>query len=386
MSKDVDAAELSGDEAYRSKKKEPLSLTFDGVVVGIPAENGVAGGERLILNGVSGYCEPGSVTALMGATGSGKTTLLSALANRLEAPTRLSTASRIRYGGEAWSKSLKRLVGFVEQDDIVVPELTVRQTLRFAARLRLPADTEDSALKLERRVNEVIDQLALGKCVDTPIGNGEAAHGVSGGERKRVCIASELLAEPRLLFLDEPTSGLDSETALVLVRSLRRLAAEEGVTIVCSIHQPNSQVFTNFQQLCFLHAGRMVFFGEAQAASLAHFSGLVGSKCPAHYNPPDWYMELAVGGKLDQNVLQQDGAVSVASGAPPLPPTTTTSPTEEQKKQLELYKMKQQYYAPFSTQIAVLGERMLRKLVAMKVTMEQVNIYFINTFQSSCAF
>ena len=96
--------------------------------------------------------------------------------------------------------------------------------------------------------------------------------------------------------------------------------------------------------------------------------------------------ELAVGGKLDQNVLQQDGAVSVASGAPPLPPTTTTSPTEEQKKQLELYKMKQQYYAPFSTQIAVLGERMLRKLVAMKVTMEQVNIYFINTFQSPCAF
>ena len=95
MSKDVDAAELSGDEAYRSKKKEPLSLTFDGVVVGIPAENGVAGGERLILNGVSGYCEPGSVTALMGATGSGKTTLLSALANRLEAPTCLSTASRI---------------------------------------------------------------------------------------------------------------------------------------------------------------------------------------------------------------------------------------------------------------------------------------------------
>ena len=298
MSKDVDAAELSGDEAYRSKKKEPLSLTFDGVVVGIPAENGVAGGERLILNGVSGYCEPGSVTALMGATGSGKTTLLSALANRLEVPTRLSTASRIRYGGEAWSKSLKRLVGFVEQDDIVVPELTVRQTLRFAARLRLPADTEDSALKLERRVNEVIDQLALGKCVDTPIGS-VAARGVSGGERKRVCIASELLAEPRLLFLDEPTSGLDSETALVLVRSLRRLAAEEGVTIVCSIHQPNSQVFTNFQQLCFLHAGRMVFFGEAQAASLAHFSGLVGSKCPAHYNPPDWYMELAVGGKLE---------------------------------------------------------------------------------------
>jgi len=305
-----------------------LDLAFTNVIVGV--------NDKVILRHVSGRVEPASMLALMGATGSGKTTLLSTLSNRLEAPARLSASSQILFSGRAWSKSLKRLVGFVEQDDVVIPELTVRQTLEFAARLRIPG--EDLRPKLAR-VDAVVKQLALVKCVGTKI------KAMSGGERKRVCIAVELLASPRLLFLDEPTSGLDSETALTLVKSLRNLAAVDGVTIVCSIHQPNSQVFRNFQQLCFLHAGRQVFFGDAQDESLRHFESL-GFPCPLHHNPPDWFMEVAVNGLLDDSSASLSVDYKTAED-------TGQAPDEAF----------QAYSVPFTEQVAVLTERMYIRTV-----------------------
>ena len=244
---------------------------------------GVAASGKNILEGIDGIIEPGSMLCVMGPTGSGKTTLLSALASRIKAPAKVNSINSISYNGHSWNRSLKRLIGYVEQDDVVMAELTVRQSLTYAARLRL-AGTDIEGKKV--RVEEVINVLGLSKCADTKIGSA-MVRGVSGGERKRVCIATELLAAPRLLICDEPSTGLDSETALNLVKALKKLAKADGITVVVSIHQPNSQVYGLFDRLLFLHKGHAVFNGEAQKDSLEHFEAL-GLRCPLHTNPPDW--------------------------------------------------------------------------------------------------
>lgn len=171
-------------------------------------------GETEALKGLSGSAMPGKLTALMGPSGSGKTTLLTAIAHRIAI-----TAGEVRFGGRAWSKAMRRRVAFVEQDDVVYPELTVRESLSFLARLRL--DLDDGAI--DAKVSETIKLLRLEACEHTKVGSA-MARGVSGGERKRLCIAQELLVEPAVMLLDEPTSGLDSS----MVRAPLPGAAHRG--------------------------------------------------------------------------------------------------------------------------------------------------------------
>ncbi|CAL5430385.1 unnamed protein product [Camellia sinensis] len=156
--------------------------------------------EKEILNGISGSVNPGEVLALMGPSGCGKTTLLSLLGGRV------------------------RGIEFVTQDDVLFPHLTVRETLTYAALLRLPKTLTKQ--EKEKRAINVIDELGLERCQDTTIGS-SFVRGVTGGERKRVCIGNEIIINPSLLFLDEPTSGLDSTTALRIVQILQDIA-EEG--------------------------------------------------------------------------------------------------------------------------------------------------------------
>jgi len=182
--------------------EQSLELSYKNVRVTVAKE------KKCILDGISGYARCGELMALMGATGSGKTTLLTTLAHRNEAG--LHTSGSIRYGDHhryVFCKALKPRIGFVEQDDIVLPELTVRQSLTFTAALRMGSHA--TSTEQRARVDEVIAQLRLGKCADTLVGSAEA-RGISGGERKRLCIATELLTMPRLLFLDEPTSGWEA--------------------------------------------------------------------------------------------------------------------------------------------------------------------------------
>ena len=282
--------ELKDEELGGGGKRFRLSFSDVNINVKLPD-----GTEKVIMDGVSGHASTGHVMALMGPTGSGKTTLLSALANRLDPSVTMSDSSKISYGGKKWYRPLKRRVGFVEQDDVTYPELTVRQALTFAARLRL-SDKEAR----EPRVNELLAQMRLEKVADTLIGGG-LQRGVSGGERKRVCIATELISKPMLLFCDEPSSGLDSETALVIIGVLRELSLDKQnpCCVVCSIHQPSSQVYSLFDDLCFLDSGRCVYFGPAGQNAIDYFVGLAKVPCPANYNPPDWFMEQAVHGKFE---------------------------------------------------------------------------------------
>src|SRR5580693_362336 len=183
-------------------------------------------GARRILPKLSLSIEPAELVAIAGGSGAGKTTLLEILAG-LQPP----SSGELRHAGVvcgARSRSDSR-IGYVPQDDIIHLEMPLRRTLRYAARLRLPAGT--SAAEADRIVEETMRDLDLTDRAEVPV------RALSGGQRKRASIAVELLTRPRLFFLDEPTSGLDPSTAADVMRLLRRLA-QRGVTVVLATHEP----------------------------------------------------------------------------------------------------------------------------------------------------
>jgi ABC-type multidrug transport system ATPase subunit len=150
----------------------------------------------------------------------------------------------------------------VTQEDVLLGTLTVRETIAYSAHLRLP--TRMTKEEVSSIVEGTIMEMGLQDCADRLIGTWHL-RGVSGGEKKRVSIALEILTRPRLLFLDEPTSGLDSASAFFVVQTLRNIA-RDGRTVISSIHQPSSEVFALFDDLYLLSSGETVYFGEAKLA------------------------------------------------------------------------------------------------------------------------
>ncbi|XP_022717046.1 LOW QUALITY PROTEIN: ABC transporter G family member 9-like [Durio zibethinus] len=251
--------------------------------------------EKVILNGITGMVQPGEMLAMLGPSGSGKTTLLTALGGRLGG--RLNGA--ITYNGKPFSNSMKRNTGFVTQDDVLYPHLTVTETLVFTALLRLP----NSFSKEEKitHAEAVITQLGLTKCKNSIIGD-PFLRGVSGGERKRVSIGQEMLINPSLLFLDEPTSGLDSTTAQRIVSTLLELA-KGGRTVVLTIHQPSSRLFYMFHKILLLSEGNPLYFGQGSAA-MDYFSS-IGYAPSVAMNPSDFLLDLANGISSYESLKEQ---------------------------------------------------------------------------------
>lgn len=239
--------------------------------------------KKTILNGVSGSAAPGEVLALMGPSGSGKTSILDVLAGR-SAHDGGTIVLDHEVVTERVMKRLKKKIAYVKQNDLFFGHLTVRDQLTYTAFLRLPSEWP-KARKLGE-VNRIIQQLRLEKCADTPI------FMVSGGEKKRVNIGSELLTDPSIVLLDEPTSGLDSTSAVALMQILHSLARDHNKTIITSIHQPSSAVFFGFDKLMLLADGNVVYFGTPQD-SLDHAKKL-GLECPSGYNAADHWMDLLV--------------------------------------------------------------------------------------------
>ncbi|KAI3454261.1 hypothetical protein Pfo_010924 [Paulownia fortunei] len=239
------------------------------------------GDSQNVLEKLSGYAEPGSFTALMGPSGSGKSTLLDALSGRLAANAFLS--GTILLNGRKAKLSFGT-AAYVTQDDNLIGTLTVRETISYSARLRLP----DRMPWSDKRalVESTIIEMGLQDCADTVIGNWHL-RGISGGERRRVSIAVEILMRPRLLFLDEPTSGLDSASAFFVTQTLRGLS-RDGRTVIASIHQPSSEVFELFDRLYLLSGGKTVYFGQASEAY--EFFAQAGFPCPALRNPSDHFL------------------------------------------------------------------------------------------------
>uniref|UniRef100_A0A0E0M966 ABC transporter domain-containing protein n=1 Tax=Oryza punctata TaxID=4537 RepID=A0A0E0M966_ORYPU len=270
------AAEFLGDVSARLAWRD-LTVT---VVLG---GGGGGGGETTqdVLQGLTGHAEPGTITALMGPSGSGKSTLLDALAGRLAANAFLD--GTVLLNGRKANLSFGA-AAYVTQDDNLIGTLTVRETISYSARLRLP----DKMPMEEKRalVEGTIVEMGLQDCADTVVGNWHL-RGISGGEKRRVSIALEILMRPRLLFLDEPTSGLDSASAFFVTQTLRGLA-RDGRTVIASIHQPSSEVFELFDRLYLLSGGKTVYFGLASEA--CQFFAEAGFPCPPLRNPSDHFL------------------------------------------------------------------------------------------------
>jgi ATP-binding cassette subfamily G (WHITE) protein 2 len=186
---------------------------------------------------------------------------LNTLACRLDVNTVVQGEMRLN-GAHYDNAELKRIAGYVMQDDLLNGYLTVEETLMYTARLRLPRTFTDKQRK--ERVHDVMADLGLSHVHNVIVGT-PLKKGISGGERKRVCVGMQLLNRPQLLFLDEPTSGLDSVTALDLLGTFHTLAhgksPEKAVTIVCSIHQPQSKIFNLFDSLILLKSGNTIYQG-----------------------------------------------------------------------------------------------------------------------------
>lgn len=174
---------------------------------------------------------------------------------------------------------------FVPQDDILVELLTPRETLNFTAELtlNLPKYLRDE------KVENLISALGISSCADTKIGGG-FLRGISGGEKKRTSIGVELISDPPILFLDEPTTGLDSFTAESIIKLINSQAKIDKRTVISTIHQPSSQIFSQFDRLLLLSKGESVYFGKAENA-VSYFDKM-GYPVPKNYNPSDHYMTV----------------------------------------------------------------------------------------------
>ncbi|VVB05467.1 unnamed protein product [Arabis nemorensis] len=280
---DIEAA-TSSVVKFEAEPTFPIYLKFIDITYKITTKGMRSSSEKSILNGISGSAYPGELLALMGPSGSGKTTLLNLLGGRFS---QQNNGGSVSYNDKPYSKHLKSRVGFVTQDDVLFPHLTVKETLTYTALLRLPKTLTKQ--QKEQRAVGVIQELGLERCQDTMIG-GSFVRGVSGGERKRVCIGNEIMTNPSLLFLDEPTSSLDSTTALKIVQMLQSIA-KEGKTVVTTIHQPSSRLFHRFDKLVVLSRGSLLYFGKASEA-MSYFSSIGCSPLLA-MNPAEFLLDLA---------------------------------------------------------------------------------------------
>lgn len=222
---------------------------------------------KTLLDHVSFKALPGDMIALMGPSGAGKTTLLLALNGYLP-----PTAGQVRVNGEDLYliyDALRGSIGYVPQDDIVHPELTVFEAVRYSARFRLPPDYSDE--EIDRRVDTTLAQLSLEQVRNLQIGKPEKKV-LSGGQRKRVNIAMELVTDPVILFLDEPTSGLAADDATSLILLLSELAKKTGKTIVMTIHQPAKDEFEKFNlALVMGYGGVPMFYGPTSPDAYRFF-------------------------------------------------------------------------------------------------------------------
>ncbi|CAF1270354.1 unnamed protein product [Rotaria sordida] len=271
---------------------------------------------KRLLHNVSGAIT-GGLWAVMGPSGSGKSTLLNTLACRLDVNTIVEGEMRLN-GAPYDNAELKRIAGYVMQDDLLSGYLTIEETLMFTAELRLPRTFLN--LQRQERVNEVLDDLGLTHARHDIVGI-QSKRGISGSERKRLCVAMQLLNRPQLLFLDEPTTGLDSVTALDLLYTLHALAhgksQAKAITIVCSIHQPQAKIFNLFDSIILLKAGHIMYQGSRKQSTEVFRAA--GFPCPLFTNPADHLLDVITPPKTDQTnadepplSLEQQAAVDEA--------------------------------------------------------------------------
>ncbi|KAL9185143.1 LOW QUALITY PROTEIN: hypothetical protein ACHAXT_002920 [Thalassiosira profunda] len=270
----------------------PVNLSFKDLCYEVKASTG---SEKLrLLNNVSGVFSAGRMCALMGESGAGKTTLMDVIALRKRSGE--ISGDVLLNGFPQEPISFRRCSGYVEQFDVQSAELTVRETIKFSAELRLEKtnpvySTPDG---LDHHVDHIIKTMELTREADVLVGNAEEG-GLTFEQKKRLSIAVELAASPSVVFLDEPTSGLDARAALLVMTALKKMC-DTGRTIVATIHQPSSAVFDMFDDLLLLKkGGEVVFFGDLGSCScnlVSYFEGLGASNMNKGENPATWMLNV----------------------------------------------------------------------------------------------
>jgi ATP-binding cassette subfamily G (WHITE) protein 2 len=235
-----------------------------------------------LVNNLNGYIKSG-FCAIMGQSGSGKTTFLSALAKRISI-TDMKIEGSLNINNRQYSNNdLKNFSGYVMQEDVLHSYLTVYETLQYASELRMIQNTtKDDQLQ---KIEEVITKMGLNECRNIIVGDSRTK-GISGGEKKRLCVAIELLTDPKILFLDEPTSGLDSKIALLLIEKLKRIS-NDGCMVICTIHQPQNKIFNLFDNLILMKNGIIIYNGLPSKA----YDLISTQQSPSNINDGDKLIE-----------------------------------------------------------------------------------------------
>ena len=280
---------------------EPLDLVFTNLSYNVKDKTESKIQKKVvnktILDDLTGYFIHGRLTGIMGPSGAGKTSLMEVISNQ-------SKTGEVRgnfylNGNEVDIEKIKKISGFVFQDDIILRTMTVYEALYMSALLKLPETT--SIEEKKKIVDKMISTLHLEKCKDTIVGD-SILKGISGGERKRLSVGMEMIMNPSIIFLDEPTSGLDTYTAYSLIKSLKNLT-EEGRTVVATIHQPSSDILRLFDDMILLNHGKIVYHGEV--TNLVPYFDNIGYKCPEYTNPSD-FIFMNILNPLDLNNEEND--------------------------------------------------------------------------------
>lgn len=255
-------------------KGEKVRLAFERLSYTVPVKGSAVA--KALLTDIKGEVTSGHVLAILGPSGAGKTTLLNMLTLQQSGGT---PTGYINVNGEPLTTALyDRTCAYVEQTDTLWASLTVREHLAYATSLFRPELDEDAKAVA---VNSLSTAVGLEEFMDTRAGN-EITRGLSSGNKRRLSVALALVKQPNILFLDEPTSGVDSASAVRMMSFLQKVAAEQNVAVVCTIHQPPASVFAGFDNTMVLSLGKIAYFGKASA--MGAYLTSIGKAPPADTN------------------------------------------------------------------------------------------------------
>lgn len=241
---------------------------------------------KQILSNVSGYVVKGGITAILGPSATGKSLLMRVLSGRVH---NLKVTGEFHMEGTRVDpRNISNSISFVPQEDVLIGELTPRETLYNSAVMKRVKPKSE----LNEDVSHLLEVLGLTEVADNTIGT-SFVRGISGGQKKRVDIGTELVAAPKLLFLDEPTSGLDASIAFDVLKSIYDIAkASDGeLSIILSIHQPNSRLLELIDHIIILGDGSMNYFGTV--AESVFYLRSIGYPPPTDYTPTDYFLQVS---------------------------------------------------------------------------------------------